>query len=115
MSASWAARWAPSARAWAAAATCCTRPPIRLASSEARGRLGLLLAPVGDLIDAGRHLLDRPAHLIGRGGQLIGGGRHLVGQIPDLDDERLQGVDEGVEPGGQLAQLVLGGNPPDAG
>jgi hypothetical protein len=60
----------------------------------------------GDLIDLAVLLLHAGAGLGGDGGGLVGGAAGVLHRAFDLGDDRLQLVEEAVEPAGQLAQFI---------
>src|SRR5207244_11603200 len=75
---------------------------------------GVLLTGSGQLLHARRRLLKRGRLFLGGGGdllrprrELLGGEGRALGRLPRLTDDDAQLVDEGVEPAGQLAELVL--------
>ncbi|MCY1408827.1 hypothetical protein D9M71_241570 [compost metagenome] len=85
--------------------------------------LGRLRGVVGDIQSGGAHFIGRCGHLFdfamlllhavaglaGDGGRLVGGVAGLLQRPFDLSNDRLQLVEEAVEPGGEQAQFILAG------
>ncbi|MNH32548.1 hypothetical protein D3C79_930030 [compost metagenome] len=63
----------------------------------------------GHLLDFTVLLLHAIAGLAGDGSRLVGGAAGLLQRAFDLGYDRLQLVEEAVEPAGELAQFVLAG------
>src|SRR5690606_15114662 len=89
----------------------------------ATGGFGGLGGAAGDVLGGGAHLVGGGGHLVdftvlllhagaglaGNGGGLVGSAAGALHRALHVGDDRLQLVEEAVEPAGQLAQFVLAG------